>query len=33
MDWEQNPRAGLSMWLTLALQKPEARRLRGTYAK
>jgi len=22
MDWQQNPRAGLPVWLTLALQKP-----------
>lgn len=29
MNWQQNPRAGLPVWLTLALQKPEARRLGG----
>jgi hypothetical protein len=33
MAWEQNPRVRLPVWLTLALQKPDARRLRGIYAK
>jgi len=29
MDWQQNPRAGLPVWLTLTLQKPNARILGG----